>query len=428
MARIALLIASSLLLVACGDGAQTDVPPPPPQALTDDELPDDLKGLRYARAPELTDEQLAEIEALESLGYVDGVRERPDVVSVTKYDVDAVFDGYNLVVSGHDTEASLIDMQGEVLHTWSHDYDALWPELDVPEDAAGRGKWRRAFLLADGALLAIHEGIGMIKLDRDSNLVWEYPGRAHHDAHVMPDGRIWTLTREAGIIPRISETVPSMDDFIVELSAEGEELRRVSVLEALEHGPNKISAELLSRMKRGKELFHTNSIEVLDGRLADRLPEFAAGNLLVSLRHLDAIAVIDPNAGALVWAMTGEFRAQHDPTILESGHLLLFDNRGGNDASVVREYDPVTRAEVWSYSGTPEVPFYSHTCGTSYRLPNGNTLVTESDGGRAFELTPDARIAWEFYNPHRGGPAGEYIAVIYDLQRVPTADAAWLER
>ena len=77
----------------------------------------------------------------------------------------------------------------------------------------------------------------------------------------------------------------------------------------------------------------------------------------------------------------------------------------------------------------PADPFYSKTCGTAYRLANGNTLINESDGGRAFELAPpgsDEAIVWEFYNPHRGGRAQELIACLYDLQRVP-ADLAWLE-
>ncbi len=419
---------SALFWVTCGgDSPQTSSPDEQPQALTNDELPDDLKGKRFAEAPsgapQLSAEQLAEIERLNALGYLDGVVEAPDVVSVTVHERGAAQPGLNLYASGHGTEAFLIDMDGTVLHSWSHDYDVLWPDLDVPADAAGRGKWRRVMLLEDGALLAIHEGIGMIKLDRDSKLLWEYPGRAHHDAHVMEDGTIWTLGREARIIPRVNETVPSMDDFLVELSADGVERRRVSVLECLENGG---ADELLARMKRGKELFHTNSIEVLDGRLADRLPAFAAGNVLVSLRHLDAICVIDPQASKAVWWLSGEFSAQHDPTVLDNGNLLLFDNRGAGAASAVRELDPVSGAAVWTYAGTPSAPFYSHTCGTSYRLANGNTLVCESDKGHAFELGPDERIVWEFFNPHRGGTELQYIAVLYDLQRIPTADVSWL--
>jgi hypothetical protein len=217
-----------------------------------------------------------------------------------------------------------------------------------------------------------------------------------------------------------------MDDYLVELSADGEELQRISVLESLENGG---ADGLLARMKREKELFHTNSIEVLDGRIAERVSAFAAGNLLISLRHLDVIAVIDPGQRRLVWSLTGAFVAQHDPKVLANGNLLLFDNRGKGEISTVCELDPETHAILWEYSGTPAEPFYSKTCGTAYRLVNGNTLINESDGGRAFELAPpgsDEAIVWEFYNPHRGGLEQEFIACLYDLQRVPS-HLAWLE-
>ena len=32
-------------------------------------------------------------------------------------------------------------------------------------------------------------------------------------------------------------------------------------------------------------------------------------------------------------------------------------------------------------------------------LPNGNLLVTESQRGHAFELTPDKKIVWDYYDP-----------------------------
>jgi len=33
------------------------------------------------------------------------------------------------------------------------------------------------------------------------------------------------------------------------------------------------------------------------------------------------------------------------------------------------------------------------------RLPNGNTLITEAASGRAFEVTPEKEIVWEFVSP-----------------------------
>ena len=37
--------------------------------------------------------------------------------------------------------------------------------------------------------------------------------------------------------------------------------------------------------------------------------------------------------------------------------------------------------------------------GAAQRLPNGNTLITESERGRVFEVTPQKEIVWEFWNP-----------------------------
>jgi hypothetical protein len=60
------------------------------------------------------------------------------------------------------------------------------------------------------------------------------------------------------------------------------------------------------------------------------------------------------------------------------------------------EVDPVTRDVTWSYT---EDGFFSRGAGAQQRLPNGNTLVTESDSGRIFEISPEGRVVWEYINP-----------------------------
>jgi hypothetical protein len=73
-------------------------------------------------------------------------------------------------------------------------------------------------------------------------------------------------------------------------------------------------------------------------------------------------------------------------------------------------------------------PFFSNFCGTAERLPNGNTLIVESDNGRAFEVTSAGAIVWEFHNPHRAGEEGEFIARLFDLVRLPPEfPTAWIE-
>ena len=110
---------------------------------------------------------------------------------------------------------------------------------------------------------------------------------------------------------------------------------------------------------------------------------------------------------------------QHAPVYTQNGDLLLFDNRGRPQSSSVLELDPASLETVWRYRGSAEAPFFSATCGAVERLAHGNTLITESDAGRAFELAPDGEIVWEFYNPHRAGEQDELIATLFEMVRLP---------
>jgi len=420
-----LWISASLgwLLLGCG---QSKEPAPTPGV---DQVPEELAAGNWNRArssaPTTIDQQDGTDE-LANLGYADGVQEAPDVVMVTQHDPALSFAGLNFYVSGQAPEAFLIDMEGQVQHHWSYEYEKLWQGLEVNEKASGIGKWRRAHMYPSGDILAIHEGIGMIRLDSNSKLLWEFPGLTHHDMHVTPDDHIWVLGNEIGIHPSFNEEQTTMDDVILELDAGGQELRRVSILECVKNG----APELLERIQY-RDLFHTNSIEVLDGSIADRVPEFAEGNVLVSLRHVDAVVVIDLQERKVVWSLSGDFRWQHDAQITAAGSLLLFDNhRLPEDApqSSILEFDPLTKEQIWSFIGNVKQPFYSKTCGTTQRLGNGNTLIAESDGGRAFEITPKGEIVWEYYNPHRGGPGNEFIACLFALHRMgQAAEFDWLQ-
>ena len=369
----------------------------------------------------LDEEQRKMIRDLEAVGYVDGSVLSGHRQDVTIHRRDEVHGGLNFYTSGHAPEAILMDMDGEVLHRWRFDFWEAWPDYPVEKDHMMTTFWRRAYLYENGDILAIFEGLGLIKLDRDSNLIWANPGRAHHDLEVMPNGDIYVLTREAHLVPRIDKKTPILEDFISILDADGNEKRRLSLLRAFEQSEYEHFLRPTSK-RRGanqQDIFHTNTLAVLDGSLASDVPAFRAGNVLVSMLKLDAIAVVDMDSGEVVWAQRGEFKKQHDPKVLANGNLLLFDNRGAGRRSTVLELDPVDGEIGWRYRGSDDDPFYSRTCGTAERLPNGNTLVTESDNGRAFELDPDGQVVWEFYNPQRAGEDDKYIATLFEVVRLP---------
>ncbi len=335
-------------------------------------------------------------------------------------DPQAVSPGLNLLLSGHAAEAVLMDAHGEVLHRWRQPLRRLWPDLARDPEMAKLEYWRRAWLYPNGDLLGIYEGLGIVKLDARSKVLWSRRGGFHHDLQVMPDGRIWVLDRDGKVIPRINSKEGVLEDFVTVLDDRGQIVSRYSILEAFERSR---FASFLKSMEPSGDIFHTNTLEVLDGRFANRDPAFRKGNILLSVLKLDTLAILDPDRGEVVWARKGSWRRQHQPTFLDDGNLLLFDNRGaGEGRSRVIEIDPETEEVRWQYGGTPGTPadlLFSKTLGSCQRLPNGNTLITESENGRALEVTRAGKVVWELYNPHRAGEHKELVAVLFEVIRLP---------
>jgi hypothetical protein len=111
----------------------------------------------------------------------------------------------------------------------------------------------------------------------------------------------------------------------------------------------------------------------------------------------------------------------HNATLLENGNLLIFDNRRGDDYSRLVELDPLSREIVWEYRAPNPEDFYSRSRGSAQRLPNGNTLVSQSDEARVFEITPEGRIVWEWRTPDldsKGRPATFVRAIRHDAAAV----------
>jgi hypothetical protein len=97
---------------------------------------------------------------------------------------------------------------------------------------------------------------------------------------------------------------------------------------------------------------------------------------------------------------------------------LVFDNRGGDPAcggSRLIAIDPVTQQIDILYDGCNGPPFYTYARGMQQRLPDGRLLVTETHGGRVFELAADGRLLWEYWNVIGDGRVG----IITHAERLP---------
>ncbi len=369
----------------------------------------------------------SERDVLNALGYLPASNPAPPKSGVTLHD-SAAFDGLNLYISGHAPEAVLIDMDGREMHRWSHDFASIWPDYAPPpyQRVTGHLNWRRVYLFPNGDLLALHDAIGLIKLDKDSRLLWTYRGGNHHDFWVTPNGDIYSLTRELRFVPWFDPKIEVLDPYVTVLDRDGKFKNQISLFDCFR---NSDYEPMLAQAPRDVDPFHTNTIEVIDGRLADRSEAFKAGNILISIHRTNAIAVIDPIAQKTVWVMSGLWRKQHESTILENGNLLVFDNCGRDTHSRILEVDPFSQHIAWSYGDREGEEFYTEYCGAVQRLPNGNTLITETKNGRAFEVTPEGKIVWEFINPHRLEQDGvTMIAALFELMRVARKSAAtWIK-
>ena len=365
---------------------------------------------------ELTEEQLREVERLRSIGYLAGSQPAPSVTGVTVHDASRAYQGLNLYTSGHFPGALLTDMEGNVLHLWERSFLDIWPDRYGDADYEHAGYWRCVYLFDNGDVLAIFEGLGLVKLDKDSRVIWSHAGAEHHDLQVADDGLIYVLTRKVVIDPRISAKDPILEDRVTILDPDGRELRSVSVLSAM---GNSSFLHLMWGMIAKGDIFHTNAIEILDGRLTDEIPTFKAGSVLLSLRTLSLLVVLDLDTELVTWARKGSWRRQHDPSVLANGNILIFDNKGNVAKSRVIEFNPITEGVECVYKGDHPNDFFSQMCGAATRLPNGNTLATESDRGRAIEVTPDGDIVWEYLNPERAGDIGELVATLFEMTRLP---------
>jgi hypothetical protein len=370
-------------------------------------------------------------------------RARTDRRGVTRYDPAKALNGYTLFTSGESQRAALISMTGEVLHEWHLPFSAIWDETAQVKHPRPDAMihYHKAYLYPNGDLLAIYEalgdtpwGYGLVKMDKNSRPIWKYLAGAHHDLDVAPDGNIYVLTHEIRntIIDRWRHLKPPrVDDFVVVLSPDGEVLKKVSMLDALVASPYARMVNTIAWYSKD-DYTHANDIDVVDEAAAMRISGVRGNQVLVSMRELGAIGLLDLDREVFTWAMRGPWLGQHDPDLLPNGNMLLFDNYGHygpGGISRVIEFNPKTFELVWSYTGDAARPFESKLRSGQERLANGNTLITESDGGRMFEVTRDGEIVWEYINPIRGGDADEFIPVVAWGQRIDPAklDPAFLE-
>ncbi|MGC1428202.1 MAG: arylsulfotransferase family protein [Albidovulum sp.] len=312
---------------------------------------------------------------------------------------------------------------GKLLHEWPIDFFKIAPdEMRHKYHALIHG----AHLYPNGDVVANLDGRGIVRFDSCGNIAWRSDGKSHHSLDVADDGALWTPTAVAEYqSPATGGRMFKFDKIASFDPATGMQLNEIDLVASL------ISSDAMGLIQangnRLDDVMHLNDVEILSAADAPAFPMFNAGDILLSSRNLFQLWVLDGVTHKIKWQFSGPLIGQHDPDFHPDGTITVLDNRprgeilstadasGAPDGSRILSIDPKDSSFRVLYRSDERNTFNTPYRGKHQILENGNILITETDGGRVFEVTRDGEVVWSFVN----GWDETHIGWIMDADRYP---------
>ncbi|MDP6179558.1 MAG: arylsulfotransferase family protein [Desulfatiglandales bacterium] len=295
-------------------------------------------------------------------------------------------------------------MQGRLLHRWKlHGWVRMHAVL-LPN-----GNLLYGILTPGGPLPDLpFTGGAVIEADWDGRIVWKYedPDLHSHDFCRMKNGN--TLVTKFVPVPK--EIASRVKGGYLGAEIKGGIMYGDAIQEITPD--RKVAWEWVSYEHLAPEIDVLGPICMPTfWPLFNSLVELPDGDIMVCSPQVSNIYIIERATGQIKWRWgQGLISFPHNPTLLDTGNILVFDNgrhvRANRmfppDFSRVIEINPNTEKIEWEYRANNPVDFYSTYLSGCQRLPNGNTLICEGAMGRVFEVTPSGELAWEYIIPFTG--------------------------
>ena len=389
---------------------------------------------------------------------------------------DEPYEGYTLYNTLTSTTTVMVDMDGDVVHTWVGAHSIA----STPYLFQG-GELLRPCRAQNVQMTGAAAGGRIQRIALNGTILWDYTfsdanNQPHHDICPMPNGNVlivaWERKTQAQgqgmgrqnlngeIWPaQIVEVMPTgtfsgeivwewhlWDHMIQDVNPSLPNYGVVS-----EH-PERLDINKANVQPQNGDWIHVNAL--------DYHPEL--DQIVFSSNSLDEIFIIDHSTTTAEAAgssggnsgMGGDFLYRWgnpsnydrgnvndhvlynvhgvnwiDPGLEGEGHLLLFNNGNLNELSELIEFAPPMNADG-GYEIFPTRPFdpetgdyawfYSqsgfwgdHLCGV-YRLPNGNTIASDGPGQEIREVDVDGETVWSLHAPGRIMRADKYPLDILD--------------
>ena len=317
---------------------------------------------------------------------------------LTAYNKSKTCPGYTLYSPLNGNTTYLINVNGNTVHTWKHNYRINYGHLLPNGNLFITGKTKdKTWDLFPG--WNNFKGGILQEQDPQGNIVWEHRDPyQHHDGRRTTEGGAIYLTLEKlpkDIASKVKGGLTGTDkdgmwvDNIVEVDKDGNTVWTWDAVKHLDFETDTIPFNFTRY-----EWNHGNTVVPIGD-----------DKVMVSFRSISVVGLIDKKSGEFDWKIGPEILSQqHDPSLLDNGNVLVFDNGllkryASRTFSRVIEIDPCSMEIVWEYIEEPYYNFYSPHISGARRLPNGNTLITEGAFGRMFQVTMEGGIVWEYINP-----------------------------
>ena len=321
--------------------------------------------------------------------------------------------------------AWIVDREGTVVHSWEVDLEDLWAGADHLQGRTNPMFYKPVgmHLLPDGSLImafmnsqAFPYGAGLARVDRDGNVVWRRHDHSHHWFTVDEAGTIYTPAHYWVEPPvRIGDTyatVPceggrTLIDTIQVIDADGELVEVIPLFDML---VDQGYGALAHGTQESCDLLHLNHVEVVGAEGAAQVDGLAAGDLIFSLRNVNAVGAIDRSRQRISWLISGQTTRQHGPRLLDDGRMLIFDNMGGpldigGSAIVEARFGSQGADMVFPRRpGPTEVPFLSSYGGQIDPHPGEQrALVALTEQGAIKEVDLiSGQVTWEYVKTFPG--------------------------
>jgi len=316
--------------------------------------------------------------------------------------------------------AWIMDRQGTIRHTWQIDPRVIIDGMSgysgaVTPDNLKPHDWH---LSAEGDLFVIFESIGtypyggsIAKFDWHGTLIWSTNNRAHHWMTVDQNGLMYMPALKTAATPfLLGNTKAELEcdqggveiDTINVVNPSGEVVEEIDVLERLlAHG----LVGLLKDTASDCDPLHLNFVQVVGPELARSVAELNAGDLLLSVRNINALMLLGAGKRDIKWLLVGHTARQHSPRPNLHGDILIFDNYGGPRAfggsrlAKTRVGWRSVETVFPTPQSDPNIDFFSKQAGHIVRHRAANrVLVALTAPGRILEIDLDGGdVIWEYH-------------------------------